>query len=468
MVKNPGFRQNTSGMIKIRTFLFSILLANAFTGCHHPGKADLQGTPPLTDQELLREVQQRTFQYFWEGAEPHSGAARERIHIDGIYPQNDQNIVATGGTGFGIMAVIAGIEEGFITRREGFARIGKIVNFLEHADRFHGMWPHWLEGETGKVKPFSPRDDGADAVETAYLFQGLLAARQYFRTGNSEERVLAASIDTLWREAEWSWFTKNGENVLYWHWSPNYGWEMNFPVRGYNECLIYYILAASSPTYPVSPEVYHQGWARNGDIDTTVITYGYKLSLKHNYALTYGGPLFWAHYSYLGLNPEGLRDQYADYWQENVNQTLINRQWCLDNPGHYTGYGPDCWGLTASYSRNEDGTTGYAAHQPGADKGVISPTAAISSIVYAPEYAMQAIRGFYEKYGDRLLGKYGFYDAFSPQYDWFPQRYLAIDQGPVVVMIENHKTGLLWKLFMSSPEIQEGLTKLGFQYKTEP
>ncbi|NOY36349.1 MAG: beta-glucosidase [Chlorobi bacterium] len=422
----------------------------------------------LSDTELLALVQQKTFQYFWDGAEPHSGAARERIHEDGIYPENDRNIVTTGGTGFGIMAIIAGIEEGFITRTEGYARIQKIVNFLSTADRFHGMWPHWLDGETGKVKPFSEKDDGADGVESAYLFQGLLTARQYFREGTGEENALAAKIDTLWRQAEWSWFRKNGENVLYWHWSPNYQWEMNFPVQGYNECLIYYILAASSPVWSIPPEVYHEGWARNGNIDTLVTTYGYSLSLKHNNAETYGGPLFWAHYSYLGLNPKGLQDQYADYWQENANQTRINRKWCIDNPEHYKGYGPDCWGLTASYSRNDDGSVGYAAHQPGDDKGVISPTAAISSIPYIPEYSIQAIRGFYDKYGDRLLGKYGFFDAFSPQYDWFPKRYLAIDQGPIVVMIENYRSGLLWKLFMSAPEIQEGLTKLDFSYRVEP
>lgn len=455
-------------MVHLRNLSLFLILPVLFTGCNRNPEEDSRNLPVLSDDELLNEIQYRTFQYFWDGAEPHSGAARERYHEDGIYPQNDENVVATGGTGFGIMAIIAGIEEGFITRAEGISRLEKIVGFLESADRFHGMWPHWLYGETGKVKPFSQKDDGADGVESAYLFQGLLTARQYLRNGTREEKPLAARIDSLWHQAEWSWFTRGGENVLYWHWSPNYGWDMNFQVRGYNECLIYYVLAASSPTYPISPEVYHEGWARNGDIDTTVITYGYSLSLKHNYAETYGGPLFWAHYSYLGLNPKGLSDQYADYWQENLNQTLINRQWCLENPGNYKGYGPDCWGLTASYSRNEDGSVGYAAHKPGGDKGVISPTAALSSIVYTPEYSIEAMQGFYEKYGDKLLGKFGFYDAFSPQFDWYPKRYLAIDQGPIVVMIENYKTGLLWKLFMSAPEVQDGLNRLGFSYSINP
>jgi hypothetical protein len=413
----------------------------------------------LSDDSLLTLVQYRTFQYFWDGAEPVSGMARERFHVDGVYPENDMNVITSGGSGFGLMAILTGIERGFISSEEGFARFQKIVIFLEKSDRFHGAWPHWLYGETGKVKPFSPKDNGADLVETAYLVQGLLAVRQYFRDGNESEKKLADDIDKLWREVEWNWFTKGGENVIYWHWSPDYGWEMNFPVKGYNECLILYLLASSSPTYPVPAGAYHQGWARGGEIKTDREKYGYLLELKHNGAEEYGGPLFWSHYSYLGLDPRNLKDKYADYWQHNRNHALINWQWCVRNPGKYAGYNENCWGLTASYSVN-----GYSAHAPGDanDLGVISPTAAISSIPYTPEQSMDAIRHFYYHYGDKLWGKYGFYDAFSEQNNWYPERYLAIDQGPEVVMIENYRTGLLWDLFMSCQEIKEGLNKLGF------
>ena len=419
----------------------------------------------ISDDLLLNLVEYRTFRYFWDGAEPNSGMARERYHVDGIYPGDDKNVVTTGGTGFGLMAIIAGIERGYITREEGFNRFSKIVDFLEKADRFHGLWPHWIYGETGKVKPFSQKDNGADGVESAYLFQGLLTVRQYFRDGNELEKVLAEKIDRLWREAEWDWFRKDNENVLYWHWSPEYNWEMNHQVRGYNECLIYYVLAASSPTHSIPPEVYHEGWARNGGIDTVVTTHGITLTLKFNGAYEYGGPLFWSHYSYLGLNPKGLKDHYADYWELNTNHTLLNRYWCITNPEDYEGYGPECWGLTASYTRNEDGTIGYMAHRPGRDAGIISPTAALSSIPYTPEYSMEAMRHFYEVYGDSLLGDFGFYDAFSPEYSWLTERYLAIDQGPIVVTIENHRSGLLWKLFMSCPEVQDGLEKLGFAFE---
>jgi hypothetical protein len=415
----------------------------------------------LDDDSLLTLVQFQTFQYFWDGAEPNSGAARERIHLDGIYPQNDQNVVTSGGTGFGLMAILVGIERGFISRKEAVERYQKLFNFLENADRFHGAWPHWMHGETGKVKPFSPKDDGGDLVETSFLAQGLITVREYFKDGNQEEQDLAIQADELWRGIEWDWYTGGGETALYWHWSPNFGWEMNFPITGYNECLITYVMAASSPTHPVDPEVYHQGWARGGEIVNNAEheQYVYHLALEHNYHQQFGGPLFWAHYSFLGLDPRQLKSPYAHYWEHNVNHTLINRRYCIENPENWKGYGEDAWGLTSSYSPE-----GYAGHSPKHDLGVITPTAALTSFPYTPDESMEVIRHFYYDLGDRLWGKYGFYDAFSIEKDWFPQRYLAIDQGPIPVMIENHRSGLLWRLFMQAPEVQKGLQRLGFQF----
>jgi hypothetical protein len=186
--------------------------------------------------------------------------------------------------------------------------------------------------------------------------------------------------------------------------------------------------------------------------------YGYHLSLRHNGAQQFGGPLFWSHYSFLGLNPKGLKDQYADYWEHNRNHTLINRQYCIENPKGYKGYSEACWGLTASYSMN-----GYAAHSPNEDLGVISPSAALSSYPYTPDESKKALRFFYDNLGKKILGNYGFYDAFSIHHNWYPTRYLAIDQGPMIVMMENHRSGLLWDLFMSCPEVKEGLKRLGFE-----
>lgn len=413
---------------------------------------------PTAFDSIYKTVQYNTFQYFWDGAEPVSGLARERFHVDGNYPDNDKNVVTTGGGGFGVMAILVGIERNFISRQQGLERFQKIVGFLEKADRFHGAWPHWIYGETGKVKPFGRKDNGGDLVESAFMIQGLLCVRQYFRNGNAAEKKLAERIDKLWKEVDWNWY-RNGKNVLYWHWSPEYAWEMNFPVTGYNECLIMYVLAASSPTHGVPAEVYHQGWARNEKINSSTTKYGHTLNLSHNYAEEYGGPLFWAHYSYLGLDPRGLKDKYTDYWQHNKNHTLINRAWCVENQKKFTGYGSNNWGLTASYS-----VKGYAAHAPGMqnDLGVISPTAALSSMPYTPEHSLEAMRHWYKDMGSKVFGIYGFYDAFSETDNWFPKRYLAIDQGPIVVMMENYRTGLLWKLFMSCPEVQRGLKKLEF------
>jgi hypothetical protein len=424
------------------------------SGC----KPGIKSTITATDTALFRLVQQQTFQYFRDGAEPASGMARERFHVDNVYPENDKHIVTSGGTGFGVMAILVGIERGFVTREEGRMQLEKIVRFLETADRFHGAWPHWWNGETGKVKPFSKYDDGGDLVETSFLILGLLCVRQYFNNGNDAEKILATRIDKLWKEVEFDWY-RNEKNVLYWHWSPNYGWKMNFPVHGYNECLIMYVLAASSPTHSIPAEVYHEGWAENGKIKGASSYGGYTLNMRYQGNSPQGGPLFWAHYSYLGLDPRGLKDTYADYWEENKNLALINYQWCVDNPKKFKGYGPDNWGLTSSYS-----TKFYTTHAPDMenDLGVISPTAALSSFPYTPIQSMAAMKHWYNDMKDKVWGPYGFYDAFSEQDNWFPKKYLAIDQGPIVVMMENYRTGLLWKLFMSCPEIKVGLKKLGF------
>ncbi len=416
------------------------------------------GAIAIADTALFRLVQYQTFQYFWNGAEPVSGLGRERYHVDGSYPENDKNVVTSGGSGFGVMAILAGIERGFVSRDSGRIRLEKIVRFLETADSYHGVWSHWWNGETGKTKPFSKYDDGGDLVESSFMLQGLLCVRQYFKDGSDAEKNLAARADKLCKDADFNWY-RNGQNVLYWHWSPTNGWKMNFAVHGYNECLIMYILAAASPTHGVPAEVYHEGWAENGKIKETSSYGGHQLNLRYQGNPPQGGPLFWAHYSYLGLDPRGLKDNYADYWKENKSLAMIHYQWSIDNPKNYKGYGANNWGLTSSYS-----TIGYAGHAPNmsSDIGVISPTAALSSFPYTPNQSMAAMKHWYYDMKEKLWGPYGFYDAFSEQDNWYPKRYLAIDQGPIVVMMENYRSSLLWNLFMSCPEIQIGLKKLGF------
>lgn len=401
--------------------------------------------PVLTDEELLTLVQQQTFKYFWDFAHPASGMARER--------NTSGDLVTSGGSGFGIMAIIVGIERGFITRQQGIERLDKILDFLETADRFHGVWSHWINGNTGAVIPFSTNDNGGDLVETSFLIQGLITFRQYLNSGNATENALINRINALWHGVEWDWYRRDNQQVLYWHWSPDRGWAMNMQIKGWNECLITYFLAAASPTHSIPKSVYDQGWASNGSMQNGNTYEGIQLPLGY----PFGGPLFFTHYSFLGLDPRNLSDAYANYWMQNTNHSLINHKYCVRNPKQFVGYKENSWGLTAS-----DNHVGYSAHSPTNDLGVITPTAALSSFPYTPDESMEALKFFYYIYGDKLWGNYGFYDAFNITEGWVANSYLAIDQGPIIIMIENYRTGLLWDLFMSAPEVQTAMTKLGF------
>lgn len=402
--------------------------------------------PRISDDELLTLVQRQTFKYFWDFAHPVSGMARER--------NTSGETVTSGGSGFGIMTLVVGVHRNFITRQDALTRMQRIVDFLKNkAQRFHGAFPHWLNGSTGAVQPFSAKDNGADLVETSLLFQGLLTARQFFNGTGAAETALRNDINMLWNDVEWNWFRRNNGDVLYWHWSPEHNWDVNLPIRGWNEALITYVLAASSPSHGIPKSVYDKGWANDGQIVNGNKYYDVVLPLGPEN----GGPLFFSHYSFLGLNPNGLKDAYADYGLQNKAHAMINYRYSVANPKKFLGYSEECWGLTAS-----DDINGYLAHEPRNDNGVISPTAALSSFPYTPEESMRALKFFYYKLGDRLWKEYGFIDAFSLYEPWFASSFLAIDQGPIIVMIENYRSGLLWELFMSCPEVKKGLKDLGF------
>jgi hypothetical protein len=447
----------------------SILSVTALVACQNVQSAKSNEansvSKNISDNQLMDKVQNDALRYFWDFAEPHSLLGRERYHEDNIYPDNDKHVVTTGGSGFGLMTILVGVDRKFIPRKEAVQRLTHIADFLDKADRFHGAWSHWINGETGKVVPFGKKDNGGDLVETAFLVQGIICVREYFKNGNEEEKQLAAKMDKLWKGVEWNWYTKGGQKVLYWHWSPTYGWEMNFPLEGYNECLITYVLAASSPDYSIDYDTYNKGWTRNGTYTTDRTKYGLPLFVKHNYAEEFGGPLFWSQYSYLGLDPRDLSDKYVkNYWDLNRNHVLIDYKYCQENPYNFKGYSEKYWGLTAGYTRNKDGSVGYAAHQPmKEDFGVITPTAALSSMPYTPKESLAFLRFLYTE-KPNFIGQAGPYDATSINYnDWLTPRYLAIDQGTIAPMIENYRTGLLWNLFMNAPEIRTGLKKIGFK-----
>jgi hypothetical protein len=403
-----------------------------------------------SDDFLLEQVQRASFRYFWEGAHPESGLARDR---SGRTSDPNNDLVAIGGSGFGFMAILIAIERGWIARDDAQLRIEKMLSALERTKCYRGVFPHFINGVDGTTVPFTRLDDGGDLVETSLLIQGLICVRQYFASNAPEDTAIRDRINQLWRSVQWNFHIKPGEKVLYWHHSPKFGWARNVPIRGWNEALITYVLAAASPDHGIDPEIYHEGFASNGAFINGRDYYGVRLPLGPEF----GGPLFFAHYSFCGLDPRGLMDQYADYWLQNCNHAKINYLHSVHNPHGYFGYGPGCWGLSSSH-----GPRGYRVSSPGSDSGLIAPTAALSSLPYAPERSMRALRHFLTLPQGKVNGRFGFVDAFSLSRNWFARTYLAIDQGPTIAMIENHRTGLLWNLFMSAPEIQNSLRNLGF------
>jgi exo beta-1,2-glucooligosaccharide sophorohydrolase (non-reducing end) len=408
-------------------------------------------TRPVTDDELLTMLQEACFRYYWEGAHPVSRTTLENI-------PGDDNIVATGATGFGIMALIVGVARGFITRSQGIHRLSEMLEFFERAPRYHGVWSHYMDGRTGKSVPvFGMFDNAGDLVETSYLMQGLLTARQYFRGDSDPERKLYQRITRLWETVEWDWYrrTPDGDG-LYWHWSPEWSWYINHRITGWNETMIVYLLAVASPTHPVLASLYYTGWASDPNYVNGHTFYGIKLFVGGDR----GGPLFFTQYSFMGFDARGIHDRYTDYFENNRNIARINRAYCIQNPGHYEGYGGDCWGLTAS-----DDPWGYTPHEPSLDldNGTMTPTGALASFPYTPEAALDAFKHFYRKLGDRLWGVYGPRDAFNQTQDWFAPIYMGLNQAPIAVMIENYRSGLLWKHFMANPEIRSALERIGFR-----
>lgn len=404
----------------------------------------------FSDDELMNMVQEYSFRYFWEGAHQASGMSLERSNGNG-------KTAASGATGMGLMAMIVAHEREYRPKDEVKDRILKILNFLETCDRHHGAWSHWYNADTKKTQQFGTNDDGGDLVETSFVAQALIALKNYFSQDDAKSVQIRETSDRLWKEIEWSWYRQGGQNTLYWHWSPNTGFIKNMQVRGWNEALITYVMAAASPSHGIPKEVYTQGWTRNGSIVNRRRFYNNNIYLSPNW----GGPLFWLHYTHHGINPHGLKDASVDYWTEFVNTAKIHYEYAKDNPLDHKNYGENCWGLTAS-----DDPDGYTAHQPLTnDNGTISPTAALACMPYTPEESMKALKYFYRDRGVDLFGKYGPYDAFNDDRSWVKESYIGIDQGPIVIMIENHRSALLWKYVMMDADVQAGLDKLGFDYQ---
>ncbi len=416
-----------------------------------PSAASAASTNPMTDDQLLTMVQEASFRYYWEADEPHSGMTRENT------PGND-DIVAMGASGFGVMAIMVGTERGFITRQQAIGRLQKITNFLEHADRFHGAWPHFLNGETGRVLPvFGMYDNGADLVETAFMMEGLLAARQYFKNDGQPGRELYDHITQLWQSVDWNWFRATPKrDALYWHWSPDYSFYIANRLTGWNEVMITYLEAIASPTHPIPAGDYYSGWAGEGVSNHYANGKSY-FDITLPVGSGTGGPLFFTDYSFMGLNPREFHDRFIDYFDQNRSQTRINQAYCIHNPNHWKGYGADTWGLTAV-----DGPHGYVPYEPTADldDGTIAPTGAISAMPYTPDASMTALKHFYRDLGAQVWGIYGFRDAFNLQQNWYSGITMGLNQAPMAVMIENYRTGLIWREFMANPEVPAMLKRI--------
>ncbi len=401
----------------------------------------------LDDAALRDRVAQATALYFLDWSHPVSGMARERSA--GAFGYDAEETVCTGGTGFGLLAQLVAAERGWRPRREILDRVERVVGFLETADRFDGVFPHFLQGSTGRVLPFMAGDDGGDLVETAFLMLGLLGAAAYF----SEEPSITARIQAIFDGVNWAAHLREDGAVM-WHRHPDRVWSPHaLPIRGWNEALPVFVLGAGSRTHPIPAASYHDSWARtptflNGrDYDGTVLPLG----------PDWGGPLFMSQYPFLGIDPRGLRDAYADYGAQARAHALVNRAHCLHNPHGWKGYGADLWGLTAS-----DDPSGYVAHSPTDDTGTITPTAALGSFPFAPAEAMPVLRHMHDALGGMIWGEAGFVDAFCPTRDWVAESRLAIDQAPIVIGLENHRSGLIWRLVSGRPEVRRGLQALGF------
>ena len=465
-IQRPYFNRYTDFTGEVgKTFYYKISLVDYQYNETTLSKSAKATTRLFSDEELLDMVQEASFRYYWEGAEPHSGLALENI-------PGRKNMIATGASGFGIMAIIVGADRGFITREQAIERMLKITSFLEKCDKFHGAVSHFIDGSTGKVEPFfGERDNGGDLVETSFLFQGLLAARSYFDGDSQDEKQICESITGLWEAVEWNWYDREKENkYLTWHWSPDKGWLIDHKLIGWNETMITYILAMSSPTHSIPIKMYYNGWASQEERavkyrkawgktdDGSFYTNGnYYHGVQLPVGVSNGGPLFFVHYSYMGLDPHQLTDKYTNYFENNRDIALINWRYCSENPKNYKGMGKDFWGLTAS-----DGPWGYRAIEPNVenDNGTLAPTGALASFPYTPEQSMAALKNMYRNHGKYLWGEYGFKDAVNLQENWHATIYMGLNQAPVTVMIENYRTGLIWNLFMKNPEIRETLEKL--------
>ena len=421
--------------------LFTSFTLNVITGIDPSLKF-----PKISDEALLDSVQKASFNYYLEHASTTSGL------LGDVSSEAPDARTTFGGTGFALMTFPGAVNRGFITRSQALFKVQQMVSFVNSkVSVYKGVFPAWVNGITGKSQYWNGLD-GWDVPNTAFFIMGMLTVRQYFDGTSAEETKLREDITSLYNKIEWPWY-HNSQNFIYWSYNPTAGWIL--PVRGWVETLVMYVLAAGSPTHPIDKSVYEIGWTRNGNFVNGKQFYGYTLPLGQDY----GGQAYLNQFSFLGINPNGLTDQYADYGIQAKNASLIGYEYCKAQHTEYPFYCDSVWGITAGASAN-----GYIQESPSNDQGYIYPSASLASFPYSPVESMKAMKYFYYKLGNLIWTKYGFTDSFSFSVEpyWVSNEVFSYDQMNTIVGIENYRSGLPWKLFTSCPEVQTGLKQLGF------
>ncbi len=430
-------------------FFRAALLAIALIICSHehlaskPSRAADWEYAPSRVRPILEQQQRAAFDYFRSGAEPNSGMAYESS-------RGNNRKITIGGSGFGMMSLLVGAERGWITREEAAEQVSRMIQFLMRADRYRGAWSHWYKLD-GRYAAFGDQKAAGDIVESAFMVAGLLAASEYFDRDIAVESKIRSDVEQLWNTIEWSGYT-NDEQTLYWIWYSLTD-QYKLKINGYNEALLPYLFALAAPeghNIPVS--VYRDGWlngAPNSYKPNRTVA-GYKLPFGRH---QYGGPLFFAHYSFLGLDPRNMADSRCDYWTQNTSHAMLNREYCYYAAPKERRYGNGIWGITAC--RGAGSANRYSARSPHNDDGVIAPTAALASYPYTPLYSTQALLAMNAMEG--LRGDFGLGDSFNPAEGAYTTSNLAIDQGPIVVMIENYRSSMIWDLLSRNRHVARAL-----------
>lgn len=414
------------------------------------------------DEAVLDDIQRRHFKYFWELTNSVNGLVPDRAN-----PANNTAASSIAATGFGLTAYIVGVERGFITRQQAAERTLTTLRFFADAPQssastdvtgYKGFFYHFLNRDTGYR---DKADTELSTIDTALLLAGVLSSQSYFDGDNETETEIRELADRLYRAVEWKW-AMNGGSKMTMGWSPENGF-LPHVWSGYNEAMILYILAFGSPD--ASKKIDGSIWNN--------WTATYHWDKFHGYDMVNFSPLFGHQYSHIWVDFKGIRDSYMrgkalDYFENSRRATMSNRAYCIANPKGFKGYGENIWGLTASDGPGGYfGKEGYYARGASAlwiyDDGTIAPTAAGGSFPFTPEESYNALTAMKKYNGGVLWTQYGFWDAFNPQVDWVAEWWLGIDQGPILIMIENYRTGLVWNLMKKNPYIASGLKAAGFR-----